>query len=263
MRRLFHFHKKYLLTLLLFLIFIWSLGSVQWGRDQFHSGGWHAIKQIASGAILPDVSPETLYLAVISTWRTLTYAAAGMSLALIFALVFGVLASGVLTKIKQTRWLQKTVFRSCLGFMRAIHELVWGWLFVVSFGLSPFAAIFAIAIPYGGMLGRILADMLNDVPKAPIISLTASGASRLQLVGYGYFPLVASHMLSYMMYRFECAIRSSAIMSFIGLGGLGYQIQISLDDLRYDQVWTFLYFLIGLIVVVDLWGQMLRRKIVS
>ena len=61
------------------------------------------------------------------------------------------------------------------------------------------------------------------------------------------------------MYRFECAIRSSAIMSFVGLGGLGFQIQLSLNDLKYDEVWTFIFFLIGIVVLVDLWSSQLRK----
>ena len=80
-----------------------------------------------------------------------------------------------------------------------------------------------------GFLGRIFADMLNDVPEEPIKALSSAGASKLQMSIYGYFPLVWADIISYTMYRFECAIRSSAIMSFVGLGGLGFQIQLSLE----------------------------------
>ena len=83
--------------------------------------------------------------------------------------------------------------------------------------------------------------MLNDVPEEPILALRSSGASKLQCLLYGYFPIVRANIISYTMYRFECAIRSSAIMSFVGLGGLGFQIQLSLNDLRYDEVWTFIF----------------------
>ena len=147
--------------------------------------------------------------------------------------------------------------------MRAIHELVWAWMFVAAFGLSPYAAILALGIPYGGMLGRIFADMLSDVPKEPIHALQAAGATKLQCLFYGYFPIVKASMISYTMYRLECAVRSSAIMSFVGLGGLGYQIQLSLDDLNYNEVWTFMYFLILLVVLIDLWSNLLRKRMVS
>jgi phosphonate transport system permease protein len=154
----------------------------------------------------------------------------------------------------------KGSFRGVLGFMRAIHELVWAWLFVASFGLTPYAAVFALAIPYGGILGRIFADMINDVPEEPIRALRTAGASRLQCLFYGYLPIVKASMISYTMYRYECAVRSSAIMSFVGLGGLGYQIQLSLDDLHYDEVWTFMYFLIILVILIDGWSNLLRKR---
>ena len=74
--------------------------------------------------------------------------------------------------------------------------------------------------------------------------------------------MATSNMLSYTMYRFECAIRSSAIMSFVGLGGLGYQIQLSLADLQYNEVWTFMFFLVALVLLVDRWSNSLRKRLV-
>lgn len=263
MRKLLYFHKRNLLTVLLFAVFIGSLFSINWGPNLFHTGGWVTLKQIIGAIFHPDLSAEILELAVVASWKTLAYAVTGMSLALIIALIFGVLASGVLSSRISSRLVVMSSFRGILGFMRAIHELVWAWLFVAALGLSPFAAIFAIAIHYGGILGRIFADMLNDVPTEPLNALKASGASRLQLLCYGYFPIAAANMISYVMYRFECAIRSSAIMSFVGLGGLGYQIDLSLTDLKYNEVWTFLFFLIALVILVDLWSQFLRKRMVA
>ncbi|MBB6216302.1 phosphonate transport system permease protein [Anaerosolibacter carboniphilus] len=257
------FHKRTMLTVLLVLVFIWSLFSVPWGAEVLHPGGKATIIQIFTAFLHPNFSPEILGLAFISSWRTMAYAAAGMSLAIIIAFVFGILASGVLCSNPFPRLLSKSVFRSLLGFMRAIHELIWAWLFVAALGLSPFAAIFALAIPYGGTLGRIFADILNDAPEEPIKALKASGASRLQLLCYGYLPMTKVDMISYVMYRFECAIRSSTIMSFVGLGGLGYQIQLALADLDYSKVWTYMFFLIGLVLLVDGWSNLLRKRLLA
>ncbi|MEH7418147.1 ABC transporter permease subunit [Neobacillus drentensis] len=259
--RLLRLHNRFLLSLLLAAIFIWSLFSVRWNADLFHSGGIPTLVQIIEGLFHPDLSPDVLVLGLESAWITLAYAVAGMSLAILYAFVVGILASGVLTSTNTSRWVSKVFFRGILGFTRSIHELIWAWLFVAAVGLSPYAAILALAIPYGGILGRIFADMLNDVSKEPIKALKTSGASKLQTLIYGYLPLVWADMISYTMYRFECAIRSSAIMSFIGLGGLGYQIQLSLQDLRYDRVWAFVFFLIGLVIFVDLWSNFVRRAL--
>lgn len=256
----FDLHKRKILTIFLLLIFAWSLFAVEWGPDVMHSGGLSTAGEIFAAIFQPDLSADIIAIAIEASWLTLAYATAGMSLALILALIFGILASGVLATGNRSLTLMKGSFRGVLGFMRAIHELVWAWLFVASFGLSPYAAIFALAIPYGGILGRIFADMLNDGPEEPIKALRAAGASKLQCLFYGYLPSVKASMISYTMYRFECAIRSSAIMSFVGLGGLGYQIQLSLNDLNYNEVWTFMYFLIILVVLIDGWSNLLRKR---
>ncbi|MCL6573278.1 MAG: ABC transporter permease subunit [Bacillus sp. (in: Bacteria)] len=252
-------HNRFILSLVLIAVFVWSLFSIQWNPQLFHTGGIPTMIQIFEGLFHPDLSTELLVVGLTSAWITLAYAVAGMSLAIIYALIVGVLASGILTSSRTARIISKVFFRGILGFTRSIHELIWAWLFVAAVGLSPYAAILALAIPYGGILGRIFADMLNDVPNQPILALKSTGASRLQILIYGYFPLVWADMISYTMYRFECAIRSSAIMSFIGLGGLGYQIQLSLADLKYDQVWAYIFFLIGLVLLVDIWSNFVRK----
>ena len=255
-------NKRSLLSLILIVAFIFSLTSIQWNKDLIHSGGGATILQITKSLFQPDLSINILLLALKSAWITLAYAVAGISLALFIAFVLGILASGILAKSSFGSWLSFGLFRGILGFMRAIHELVWAWIFVAAIGLTPFSAIFALAIAYGGALGRVFADILNDVPQEPVNALKASGASKLQLMLYAYLPMTASNMLSYSMYRFECAIRSSAIMGFVGLGGLGYQIQLSLSELRYNEVWTFMFFLIVIVSAVDLWSNMLRKRLV-
>ncbi len=256
-------HNRTIVSLLLIAAFVWSLSAVEWKEGLLHTGGINAILKIIGALFTPDLSPRTLQLAVTASWRTLAYATTGITLAIALALPLGIFASGVLCTSPAVKLPTAGFFRGLLGLMRAVHELVWAWLFVAAVGLTPFAAIFALAIPYAGILGRILADILNDVPRAPLEALRSSGASKLQLLVYGYLPISLADLISYTMYRFECAIRSAAIMSFVGLGGLGYQIQISLEDLRYHQVWTFIYFLVLLVILVDLWSNQLRKKLVT
>jgi phosphonate transport system permease protein len=255
------YRKKSFLTIILTLIFGLSLFSVNWGSNLIHTGGKVTIMQISKSLLHPEISSQILKLGFISIWRTLAYAIAGITIAFIIAFLLGILASGVLAKNETSRRISKTFFRGVLGFMRAIHELIWAWLFVASIGLTPFAAIFALAIPYGGALGRVYADILNDVPEPPIKALKASGASKLQILFYGYLPMAKMDMISYTMYRLECAVRSSTIMSFVGLGGIGFQIQLALQDLNYNAVWTYMFFLTALVVSIDFWSNLLRNRL--
>ena len=256
----FKFRKKTLLSLILSLMFIWSLTGVTWNSDLVHTGGKVMLVKIVKSLFSPEISRDVLMLAIKSAWITLVYAICGISIAVIIAFVFGTLASGVLFRKKSKSYISIT-FRLLLGLMRSIHELVWAWLFVASIGLTPFSAIFALAIPYGGILGRIYADKFRDVDNKPIESLKSSGSNALQTLFYGYLPLSMIDIMSYTMYRFECAIRSSTIMSFVGLGGLGYQIQLSLDDLNYNRVWSFMFFLVILVVLIDLWSSKIRKEL--
>ena len=257
------FRGRGFLTLLLAVAFIWSLTAVNWSDSPVHRGGLSSIVEFFKAAVAPEVSGSFLSLAFGAAWKTVVYAVAGICLAVVLGLPLGVLASGVLARGSGTKVAGVAGFRFLAGAMRAIHELIWAWFFVAAIGLSPMAAILALAIPYGGILGRIYADILNDVPQAPLQALRSSGASEWKVLLYGRLPMALPDMLSYSFYRFECAIRSAAIMGFVGVGGLGMQIHFSLSDLLYHEVWTLLYMLVGLVVLVDLWSSWVRRYLTS
>ena len=248
-----------LLTVLLVGAVVWSLFSVQWRTDIVHSGGGASAVQILKAIFDPDLSPSFLRLAIEASWTTVAYAAAGMTLALVLGLPLGVVAAGVLARSRRVRWASIGGVRFLLALMRSIHELVWAWLFVVAIGLSPMAAVLALGIPYAGILGRIFSELLVDVPQEPLRALRSSGASELKVLVYGRLPMALPDMIGYAFYRFECAIRSAAIFSFVGIAGLGYQLRLSLDDLVYGQVWTLLFFLIALVALVDGWSNVVRR----
>lgn len=252
------------LTLILLLMILLSLLAVDWRQPLVHARGLPMLGEIVTSAFRPDLAPELLRVAASASLQTVAYATTGVSLALVFAFPGGIIASGVLQARQRpvVRLAVGGAARAALALPRAIHELIWAWLFVAAIGLSPAAAVLALALPYTGTLGKIFADMLQDVPPAPLAALRAAGASEMKVLVYGRLPYVLPNMVSYAMYRYECGLRSAAILSFVGLGGLGYQIQISLDDLRFDEVWTFVYVLVALVVAVDAWSAAVRRRLV-
>ncbi len=250
-----------IIILVLGLGFAWGFTGIRWDRLLVHPDGFSTLGNFLLAMLTPDLSPSILLLGLKASWKTLTYATCGMTLAVLLGFPLGVLGSGTLARATVSQWLLTGMIRPLLGFMRSIHELVWAWLFVAALGLAPLAAVFAILIPYAGILGRIVADQLNDAPEEPLRSLRSAGASELQVLLYGRIPHALADLVSYTLYRFECAVRSTAIMSFIGLGGLGYQIEISLDDLKFSEAWTFVYCLIALILFVNFWSSETRRAL--
>jgi phosphonate transport system permease protein len=189
------------------------------------------------------------------------YAVAGMSIALVIGIPLGIVASGTLIRNRLARYPIVTVTRGFLAASRAVHEIVWAVLFVLALGLSPVAGVFAIGIPYGGILGRIIAERITDAPERPLEALYGSGASPFQILIYGRLPFAAPDLISYLFYRLECAIRAAAVLSFVGLGGLGFRITIALDDLRYDEAWTSIYALVILVAAIDVWSAQVRRRL--
>ncbi len=253
--------SRRLLTLLLAGVFLWSLSTVDWRGPLIHTGGLGAFLDFLASLFPPELSPGFLGLALSASWKTLAYAVAGITLAVLIGFPLGVIASGSVSG--SPRMGLGLAVRLILAAMRSIHELVWAVLFVAAFGLSSMTVILALALPYGGILGRIYGELFNQVPEGPLRALRASGASPFRVLLYGRLPMALPDMLGYTFYRLECAIRSAAIMSFVGIRGLGYEIQLSLHDLLFDEVWTLLLFMVGMVVLVDMWSSRVRRSLVS
>ena len=249
--------------LILLVMFSISLTSVDWSELTPHGGGRSSILIILNGFTTLDISRGFILIALESVWITLTYSFCAMSIALVIGIAGGLLASGTIFE----SWLGKIAgvvgFRALLALIRSVHELIWAWFIAIVLGFTPISGVIALAIPYGAIIARVFADFLNDVPEPPLRSLRSSGAGPIKVLIYGRMPLAARDMVSYGFYRFECCIRSAAVLSFIGLPGIGYQIAVSLEDLHFGQVWTLIIFLVGLVVSVDYWGSRVRRYMVE
>ena len=255
--------NRRLLSLLLAVALVWSLASVDWQGPIAHTGGGGMLLEFFLAVFPPELSPEFLRVGLEAAWQTTTFAVTALTLAVIIGLPLGVLASGQVMGTSGHGRLLVVGVRLFLAVIRSIHELVWAVLFVTAFGFSSLSAILAIAIPYGGILGRIYGERLVDVPEEPLRALRAAGASPLNVLVYGRLPMAMPDLLSYSFYRLECAIRAAAIMSFVGIRGLGFEIQLSLQDLLFSQVWTLMLFLVALVVLVDLWSTRVRRSLAA
>ncbi len=256
-------NSRKLLTLILVGVIFFSFNQIPLHEDLLNPSGMKALDMFFSGLFSIDVSRQFLGLVINATIITIAFAVCGLSLALILGVPLGILASGSLNSRSYTRYLSIVSFRAVLAVFRSIHELVWAWFFVAAFGLSPLSGILALGINYAGILGRITSELLQDLPDAPINNLYSNGASNGQILIYGRLPLIFPDLLSYIFYRFECAIRSAAILSFVGIAGIGMQIELALDDLLFGRVWTLLAVLALLILAVDLWSSMVRRNLAS
>ncbi len=249
---------------------VWSLHTAGLFQGELiNAGGWTLVLRFLAAAIHPDLSPELLKLTLEATLKTLAYAVCGTALSVLIGLVGGVLSSevwwqSVLAVSRGTTYRTPTYWllvRAVLAIPRAIHELIWALFFVNIFGLDPLVAILAIAIPFGAITAKVFSEILDETPRKALLALLNSGVPPLNAFIYSLFPQAFLNLLSYSFYRFECSIRSAAVLGIIGAGGLGYELLLSLQSLRYEQMWTFLIALILLSGITDLWSAMLRRRL--
>jgi len=217
-----------------------------------------------------EVPPGTrplLVNALRAAGMTIVIAAAAMSLAVVVGLLLAFLASnawwmGDLAGMRN-RWLPAYgSVRIVIALMRSTHELLWAVLFLAAFGLTRTSAVLAIAIPFGGTLAKVFSEMIDEAPRDAANALRAAGASPLQVFFFGLFPRALPDITAYAFYRFECALRASAVLGFFGFPTLGYYIAASFENLQYGEVWTYLYTLFALVMSVDAWSAALRRRLV-
>lgn len=202
---------------------------------------------------------------------TVAIAAAGTALALVVGLPLGVLGSRVFVcgasfatgdaragALARSAWIAA---RGVSAVFRSVPEVVWALLFVRVMGLGPAPAIAALAVAYGGLLGKVFSEQLEDVPPRPVEALEAVGAGRLVAFAWGALPQACGSMVSYAAYRFECAIRASALMGFVGAGGIGFRIEVSSGDGLYGEVLTETAVLVAVVALVEWASDVVRRRI--
>ncbi|PMB21304.1 phosphate ABC transporter permease, partial [Fischerella thermalis CCMEE 5198] len=149
--------------------------------------------------------------------------------------------------------------RFLLLFARAVPEPIWAliFLFVLFPGILPGAI--ALAIHNFGILGRLMAEVIENLDQRPLHSLTALGASNSQVFIYGVLPATIPRFLAYILYRWEVCIRATVIVALVGAGGLGRLLTEQLSNFDYQGLLATLIIFIGLTFVVDVISTSVRR----
>ncbi|MEL6813216.1 MAG: ABC transporter permease subunit [Cyanobacteria bacterium J06598_3] len=243
---------------------LWSLWVSGVGREPvINRAGFGLMGQFWVAMFHPAVDGEFLKIIGSAAVTTLAFAVCGTALSLVVGMVGGILCSQIWwqvcwpTPAGCSLWL---MLRSVLAIPRAIHELIWGLLLLTVLGLDAMVGVLAIAIPFGAITAKVFSEILDETPTAPLHSLVNSGVQPSIAFVYGLLPQALPNLISYGFYRFECSLRAAAVLGIIGAGGLGFQIDLSLKSLQYEQLWTGFYALILLNGTVDLWSAQLRRQ---
>ena len=210
---------------------------------------------------------EFLAMVVRETWRTVAMATAGVTLALGVAIPLTLLSTHALSisalsgRMARGPAVLRQGVRWLLIVLRSVPELVWALVFVRVVGLGPTAGVLAIALTYGGMLGKVYGEILESGETHATQTLLRNGASRLQAFFHALLPGNAAELTSYTVYRWECAIRSSVVLGFVGAGGLGQQMDNSMKMFNGGEVLTMLAVFVALVALADRVSASLRRSL--
>jgi phosphonate transport system permease protein len=239
-----------------------------WGAGLHAALDLRALANFAHGLLPPDLSPAFLRVVAVATVRTLGIAIAGTALAIVFGLPLGLLATPGLWRrgplvagerrgpSAALSWAAGSLAR----FLRAVPDLVWALLFVVGFGLGPLPGTLALGVNTAGVLARVYADLFEAVPPGPVLALHATGASRLQAFAAAIWPQARPSLVAYTLYAFECNVRAAAVLGFVGAGGIGQEINLSMRLFEYGQVTTLLATFIALVLITDAASRRLRGR---
>ena len=151
--------------------------------------------------------------------------------------------------------------RFVLSFLRSVPGLVWGFLFVTAIGLGPFAGALALGVHNAGVLGKLYADFLEDSNPVVTESVWTTGCSKLAAIAHGLVPQKSATIVSYTLYRWECVLRSATILGFVGAGGIGYYLVISIQRLQYQKLTTAIVAVFLLVVATDATSSRLRSRL--
>jgi phosphonate transport system permease protein len=224
-----------------------------------------AILDLARGFLPPAHDAALLARLLPLLADTVAIAVAGLGLATIAAAPLAVLATSPSVHAACGRpagAARRSVFlgaRALLAILRAVPEIVWALLFVRVLGIGPAAGVLALAVSYTGVLGKVFAEILESVPRAPAEALSASGARPGAALLLGIGPAARPLLASYALYRLDCALRSSAVLGMVGAGGIGQEIELSLRMFEHDVVATLVLALFLLVGAVDGLSWVARR----
>ena len=251
------------------LVLLWPLLTATEFRpwQLFDARSREVTGQFLRSFLPPALAPDFLALVARETWRTVAIATAGMTLALGIAVPLTLLSTRALSvsalrgRMAPLPFVLRQAVRMLLIVLRSVPELVWALVFVRVVGLGPTAGVLAIALTYGGMLGKVYAEILESGEVHATETLLRNGCGRLQAFCFGLLPQNAGELVSYTVYRWECAVRSSVVLGFVGAGGLGQQLDSSMKMFAGGEVTTMLLVFLALVALADRTSTWLRKAL--
>ena len=153
--------------------------------------------------------------------------------------------------------------RRALDVARTVPELVYALMFVYAFGLGPLAGVLALAVHSTGVLGKLFAEVVDAADRRPVEGVRAAGAGWVETIRFAILPQVLPGFASYALLRFEINVRASAILGFVGAGGIGQELYLVIRQFIYQDVSAIVLLLIATVALMDLACEQLRHRVIG
>ena len=234
----------------------------------------HATRFI-SGMLPPDLGPAFLEKMAYLVLQTVAISVIGTSIGIVLGSLFAVPATASMMfpdkdiaghhslNERSVRFIVYWSARLVLNFLRAIPELLWVLVCILIVGIGPFAGAIAIGLHTAGVLGKLYAEVMEEVPRAPVEALRAVGARSFQILAYAVWPQARPMLFNYTLLRWEANLRVSTILGLVGGGGLGQAIYNNIQLGFYQQVATMILLVYGLVLASDWFGDRFRYTLIQ
>ncbi|HLL28053.1 MAG TPA: ABC transporter permease [Xanthobacteraceae bacterium] len=199
---------------------------------------WAEMRRLIAGILRPDF-PSVEVMSVV--W-TVAFAVLGVALGAVIGLLLALVFA------------QSRIVRILAAFLRSIHELFWALVIIQVAGLSPITGILAVAIPYSGIFAKVFAEMIEEADLSAERVLPP-GTSTIARFAYARIPELASQFWTYALYRFECGMRSTLVLGFIGLPTIGFHLDSYFKQGHYREAAALLFVFYVLIGTRRLWAR--------
>ena len=154
-----------------------------------------------------------------------------------------------------------SVLRFILALIRTLPTLVIALVCALVFGLGTFAGTLAISIFTFGIVAKMLYESIETIDMGPFEAMEALGANKFQAFWSACVPQILPVYLSHSLYCFEMNVRASAILGYVGAGGLGITINERIGWRDYNGLGMVLLSLFVVVVAIEFFSEYLRKKL--
>ncbi len=201
-------------------------------------------------SVLPDM--------LVAAFETILVALLGTILGAILSFFFAIYAANNLSN----RW-ANVISRFLIALERSISEVMIILLLIVIFGLGLFPGVLAVMISCIGMLGKLYAEAIEEIPAKTLESIRSTGASKAQLILFGVIPSITPSLISHTILRFEMNVRASVLLGAIGAGGLGFELQKSYRYAAYSEMSVAILTILVLVFASERLSAWLRKRLIG